>query len=87
MTKRDKAFARIKALDKNLRFDELSRALEWCGYVGTFPGGGSSHCTFRKEGCPPITVPTHEPIPKVYVDLVKDAIEKAESERKKEVEE
>ena len=80
MTKRDKAFARVKALDRSLRFDELVRVLEWCGYTGSFPGGGSSHCTFRKKGAAPITIPCHEPIPVVYVDLVRAVVEAQEQE-------
>ena len=39
------------------------------------PKGGSSHCTFRKEGCRPVTIPKHEPIKKVYVEMVKEVIE------------
>ena len=35
----------------------------------------SSHCTFRKEGCRPVTIPKHEPIKKVYVEMVKEVIE------------
>lgn len=37
--------------------------------------GGSSHCTFRKEGCRPVTIPRHEPVKKVYVEMVKEVIE------------
>ena len=37
--------------------------------------GGSSHCTFRKKGCMPVTIPMHEPIKKVYVEMVKEVIE------------
>lgn len=36
--------------------------------------------TFRRPDCPPITIPKHEPIKKVYVELVKQAIENIESE-------
>jgi hypothetical protein len=39
------------------------------------PKGGSSHCTFRKKGCMPITIPKHEPIKRVYVEMVKKVIE------------
>jgi hypothetical protein len=39
------------------------------------PRSGSSHYTFRKEGCAPITIPKHEPIKKVYVLMVKEVIE------------
>ncbi len=39
------------------------------------PKGGSSHYTFRKPGCQPITIPKHEPIKKVYVEMVKQVVE------------
>lgn len=36
---------------------------------------GSSHYTFRKSGKNPITIPKHEPIKKVYVEMVCDIVE------------
>ena len=39
------------------------------------PRGGSSHYTFRKPGCMPITIPKHEPIKKVYVEMVRNVVE------------
>ena len=39
------------------------------------PRGSNGHCTFRKPGCSPITIPTHEPIKVVYVRMVKEVIE------------
>lgn len=39
------------------------------------PKGGSSHYIFRKLGCQPITIPKHEPVKKVYVELVKLIVE------------
>lgn len=30
---------------------------------------------FRKAGCQPITIPKHEPIKKVYVEMVKQIVE------------
>ena len=38
------------------------------------PHGGSSHYTFRKTGCAPITIPKHKPIKKVYVEMVKEIV-------------
>ena len=75
MTKWDKLLNRILSLSKDLRFSELRKVLESYGYVMREPGGGSSHCTFRKEGCMPITIPRHEPIKKVYVEKVKQIVE------------
>ena len=45
------------------------------GYEMSAPRSGSSHYTFRKQGCMPITVPKHEPIKKVYVEMVKQIVE------------
>ena len=39
------------------------------------PSGGSSHYTFRKDGCNPITIPKYEPIKVVYVRMVKAVVE------------
>ena len=49
--------------------------LESYGYEMSAPRSGSSHYTFRKQGCMPITVPKHEPIKKVYVEMVKQIVE------------
>ena len=39
------------------------------------PRSGSSHYTFGKPGCQPITIPNHEPIKRVYVEMVKQVVE------------
>jgi len=62
-------------LSKDLRFDELRKVLESYGYEMNSPKSGSSHYTFRKSGCNPITIPKHEPIKKVYVEMVKQIVE------------
>lgn len=79
MSKWDKLVKRIYNLSKDIRFDELRKILESYGYVMTEPRGGSSHYTFRKRGCKPITIPKHESIKKVYVEMVKQVIESEES--------
>ena len=66
---------KILSLSKDLRFKELRKVLESYGYVMNAPKGGSSHYTFRKSGCQPITIPKHEPIKKVYVEMVKEIVE------------
>ena len=78
MSKWEKLIARICNLSKDLRFDELRKVLESYGYEMNAPKSGSSHYTFRKQGCMPITVPKHEPIKKVYVEIVKQIVEKEE---------
>lgn len=75
MSKWDKLLARICSLSKGLRFEELRKVLESYGYEMHAPRSGSSHYTFRKPGCNPITIPKHEPIKKVYVELVKQVVE------------
>ena len=75
MSRWDKLLSRICALSKDLRFDELRKVLESHGYEMHEPRGGSSHCTFRKVGCQPITIPRHEPIKRVYVEMVKQIVE------------
>ena len=75
MSKWDKLLLRICSLSRDLRFDELRKVLESYGYKMNAPRGGSSHYTFRKSGCQPITIPKHEPIKKVYVELVRQVVE------------
>ena len=75
MSSWDKLLNRILSLSKDLRFDELRKVLEEYGYEMKNPRGGSSHYTFRKAGCMPITIPKHEPIKKVYVEMVKEIVE------------
>lgn len=82
MSKFDKLIQEILSLSKDLRFQELKKVLEFYGYVMTAPKSGSSHYTFRKAGCNPITIPKHEPIKKVYVQMVKDIVEAENSENK-----
>lgn len=79
MSKWDKLIEEIKNLSGDLRFDELRKVLESFGYVMRAPRGGSSHCTFRKAGCSPITIPKHAPIKKIYVELIKEVVEKEET--------
>ena len=61
-----------------MRFEELRKVLEAYGYVMRAPKSGSSHCTFRKNERPPITIPRHKPIKKVYVEMVRDIVEEEE---------
>ena len=78
MSKGDKMIARICGLSKDLRLDELRKVLESYGYELNAPKSGSSHYTFRKSGAIPITIPKHEPIKKVYVEMVRQVIESEE---------
>ena len=75
MSKWDKLLSKIQTLSKDLQFNELRKVLESYGYVMNAPNNGSSHYTFRKPGCQPITIPKHEPIKKIYVKIVKQIVE------------
>ena len=75
MSQFDKLINEVLSLSKDLRFDELKKVLEYFGYTMNAPRSGSSHYTFRKEGCMPITIPKHEPIKRVYVKMVKEIVE------------
>lgn len=75
MSKFQKLLQKIINLSKDLRFDEIQKVLESYGYTITSPKSGSSHYTFRKPGKQPITIPKHEPIKKIYIIMVKEAIE------------
>lgn len=81
MSQWDKLIARICNLSKDLRFDELRRVLESCGYEMNAPRSGSSHFTFRKHNCMPITIPKHEPIKKIYVEMVRQIVESEANNR------
>ena len=83
MSQFDKLLQRILSLDKDLRFDEIRRVLEYYSFTMDGPSGGSSHKTFRKPGKLPITIPQHEPIKKAYVKKVKAIIESEENDEKK----
>jgi len=70
----DKLIADILRTDPNLRFESLYKALIKIGYTVNQPRGGSSHYTFRKEGCMPITLPKQSPINRAYIELVAEAV-------------
>ena len=78
MSQWDKLICRVKELSSDLRFEELRRILESYGYDMHTPRSGSSHCTFRKSGYSPITIPKHKPIKKVYIEMVREVIEREE---------
>ena len=80
MSKWDKLLSRILSLSKDMRFDELKKVLESYGYEINAPKSGSSHYTFRKPGRNPITIPKHEPIKKIYVEMVREVVEESAHE-------
>ena len=80
MSKWDKLISRIYSSSKDMRFSELRKILESCGYTMYAPRGGSSHYTFRKPGKHPITIPKNEPIKRVYVEMVRKVVEETMDE-------
>ena len=80
MSKWDKLLNRILSLSKDMRFQELKKVLEYYGYQMTAPSSGSSHYTFRKSGKNPITIPKHELIKKIYVEMVRKIVEEGLNE-------
>ena len=75
MSKWDKLINRVRSLSTDMRFAELRKILESYGYTINAPKGGSSHYTFRKPGKNPITIPKHEPIKRIYVEMVREVVE------------
>lgn len=75
MGKWEKLISEILSENKNLRFDDLSKALIKMGYTKNQPKGGSSHYTFRKKGCMPITIPKQVPLNKVYIEMVRKIVQ------------
>ena len=74
MSRWEKLINNILNMSGNMRFQELKRVLEAYGYVMQGTKGGSSHFTFRKPGKNPITIPAHEPIKKIYVEMVRNVV-------------
>ena len=75
MSKWDKLLTGGCFLSKDFRFGKLHKALESYGHVINASQSRSSHSIYRKLGYQPITIPKHEPIKKVYVEMVKHIAE------------
>ena len=67
MSQWDKLIADILNRSPNLRFEDLRKKCRQ-------PKGGSSHYTFRKPGCAPVTLPKHEPLKRVYIELIAEIV-------------
>ena len=74
MSQWDKLIDAILREEGKLRFEDLCRALEKIGYTCGQPRSGSSHYTFRKKGCMPITIPKHYPLNKAYIVMAAEAV-------------
>ena len=83
MSKWQKLIEAILKRERNLRYEDLQKALFEMGYTVSQPRGGSSHYTFRKEGCMPITIPRHVPLNRAYIELVAREVERYLTEGEK----
>jgi len=70
----DKLIDKVLVSNSSFRFVELAKVLKKIGYTQHQPKGGSSHYIFRAPGLPPISIPKSNPISKVYVNLVREAV-------------
>lgn len=82
MSKWDKLVSHVCSLSADIRFSELQKILESYGYTMHAPRSGSSHYTFRKPGKSPITIPKHDPIKRIYIEMVREVVEE-ENENEK----
>ncbi len=77
MSRWEKLLSRLKSLSPDLRFEELEKILLSYGYAERQPKGGSSHYIFKK-GSHKIVIPRQKPMLRVYIELVRDAVEEEE---------
>ena len=80
MSQWNKLIDDILKMNRNLRFEDLTKALTRIGYKQNQPKGGSSHYVFRKDGKKPISLPKSSPMNRAYIELVRDAVREYESE-------
>jgi hypothetical protein len=78
MTQREKLRRRIEDNPKAVRFADLDRLLQVCGFQARQPSGGSSHY-FYKRGQVTVSIPRRRPhVLPIYVKLALAAIDQAE---------
>lgn len=75
MSKWDKLLKKLYTLDPDIRLEEICRIMEYYGYEPSYPRGGSSHITFRKEGTNSVTLPVHGRIKKIYLKQLRKIVE------------
>jgi hypothetical protein len=74
MGKFDKLLDEIKLSSKNLRFEQLAKALVRIGYTQSQPKSGSSHYKFSKKGKPALIIPKSSPVKEVYIEAVRKVV-------------
>ena len=75
MSQWEKLLNKLKSTPYEMRYEDFKKVLEYYGYAPVETKGGSSHITFRKAGCLPITIPRHGRIKREYIELVKAVVE------------
>jgi predicted RNA binding protein YcfA (HicA-like mRNA interferase family) len=73
MGREEKLLRHLRNNPSNVSFEELDKLLRWCGFESRSSGG--SHYTYKRKGSPPITIPRHKPVKRVYVQQVLALIE------------
>ncbi len=73
MSKKLKLLQRLLSEPKDLRFDELNRILELCGFEIDHMTG--SHAIYTKPGCRSLTIPQKTPVKSYLIEQVLAAIE------------
>lgn len=81
MSSWDKLLKKLYSLSSELKYSDLKKILERYGFTARETRGGSSHVTFYKKGCAPITIPRHKEIKKIYIRMVRDAVIKEEMKK------
>jgi hypothetical protein len=80
MTQREKLRRRIEQNPKAVRFEDLDRLLQACGFQVRQPGSGSSHY-FYKRGRVTLSIPRRRPhLLPIYVKRALAAIDRVEDE-------
>jgi len=67
MSQKRKLYEKIKINPNNVRFEDLDKLLQWCGFMPRVQRSGTSHHYYYKPNCDPLSIPYHRPIKLVYV--------------------
>jgi len=67
MSQKRKLYERIRSNPNNVRFEDLDKLLQWCGFMPRSQRSGTSHHFYYKPNCDPLSIPYHRPVKIVYV--------------------
>jgi predicted RNA binding protein YcfA (HicA-like mRNA interferase family) len=73
MSKKQKLLQRLLSKPKDLRYDELDKILQACGY--TLDHSTGSHAIYSRRGARSLTIPRTTPVKSYLIEQVLDAIE------------